>query len=77
MRDMKTVLAMVGVLCIGGGEAFCIFGPIHYQNTVHIVCHAILYSGIACVALAALAHIKGFRDKRQKNITDASAARMR
>lgn len=46
-------LALVGVLLIFGGEAFCILGPLRFEYAVHLVCHAMFYSGIAVVGYAA------------------------
>jgi hypothetical protein len=46
-------LAFAGTLGIFGGELLCLFGPLQYQRLVHIVCHGILYSGVALVAVAA------------------------
>jgi hypothetical protein len=53
------LIAVVGVLCVFGGEAFCILGPLHYQQQIHVICHAIFYAGIGLVALAGLLHWKG------------------
>lgn len=47
-------MATAGVLGIFGGEALCILGPLEYERQVHLVCHVILYGGIACVAGAAM-----------------------
>jgi hypothetical protein len=49
-------MAAVGVLAIFGGEALCLAGPLEYERHVHLVCHAILCGGIACVAGAAVLH---------------------
>ncbi|HEU4693577.1 MAG TPA: hypothetical protein VFS23_34675 [Vicinamibacterales bacterium] len=48
--------AVTGVLCIFGGEALCILGPLRYEQQVHVICHVILYAGVGLVALAALVH---------------------
>jgi hypothetical protein len=48
-----TVIALAGVLCIFGGEMFCILGPMRFEREVHLACHAILYSGIALVSSSA------------------------
>ena len=53
------LIAVVGVLCIFGGEAFCILGPLQYERQIDVVCHAILYAGVGLIALAALLHWKG------------------
>jgi len=45
-------LALLGVIFIFGGESYCILGPLCYERIIRIVCHAILYSGIALVGLA-------------------------
>ena len=62
---MRTSLAAMGVFCIGGGEAFCIFGPMRYQPVIHIVCHVILYAGIVLVAGAAALHVIHLRRTRR------------
>jgi hypothetical protein len=64
---MKTALAATGVFCIGGGEAFCLFGPIRYQDVVHILCHVILYSGMVLVAGAAALHAIHIRRQRRSS----------
>ena len=46
-------MAVAGVVGIFGGEALCLAGPLHYEHAIHLACHAILYGGIACVAVAA------------------------
>lgn len=56
---LPRTLLVVGVLCIFGGESFCIFGPIRYQQLIHVVCHIILYSGIALVFVGGLLHWSG------------------
>ena len=48
--------AVIGVLCIFGGEALCILGPLRYEWQVHVICHAIVYAGVGLVALAGLVH---------------------
>lgn len=52
-------LAVLGVLCIFGGEALCILGPLRYEQQIHVICHVILYAGVGLVALAGLVHWKG------------------
>ena len=52
-------LALVGASCIIGGEALCLLGPLRYDRIVHFICHAILYVGIASVALGAVLHWRG------------------
>ncbi len=37
-----------------GGEAFCFFGPLSYPHFVHVVCHAVFYSGVVLCAGAAV-----------------------
>lgn len=49
-------LVLTGVVCIFGGEAFCIFGPLTYEHIVHIGCHAVLYSGMVLVGVGAALH---------------------
>lgn len=61
---MKNILAGLGVLAILGGESFCIFGPM--TVTVHVVCHIILYSGMALVAGATALHIMQVRRKNRQ-----------
>jgi hypothetical protein len=46
-------LSLAGALCVFGGELLCLLGPLHYQRLVHLVCHGILYAGMALVAVAA------------------------
>jgi hypothetical protein len=53
------LIAILGVLCVFGGEAFCIVGPLQYERQIHVTCHAILYAGVGLVALAAPLHWKG------------------
>lgn len=52
-------LVLVGASCVVGGEALCLLGPLRYERIVHVICHAILYVGIASVALGAVLHWKG------------------
>jgi hypothetical protein len=49
-------LALVGTVLIFGGEIFCLAGPLRYERIVHLVCHTILYAGIALVCVAAGLH---------------------
>ena len=65
---MKTALAALGVLCIFGGEAFCIFGPM--LDTVHIICHIILYSGVVLVAAATALHGVHVVQRRKERVAD-------
>jgi hypothetical protein len=46
----------VGTVFIFGGEIFCLAGPRAYEHIVHLSCHAILYTGIALVCVAAALH---------------------
>jgi hypothetical protein len=46
-------LAFAGVVCIFGGEILCITGPLRYERLVHLICHTMLYAGIALVCVAA------------------------
>ena len=46
-------LALAGVVFILGGEMLCIAGSLRYERLVHLICHTILYSGIALVCLSA------------------------
>ena len=46
-------LALIGVLLIFGGEAFCLLGPLRFERVVHIACHAMFYTGIAIAAFGA------------------------
>ena len=50
---MELRLVLAGVVCIFGGEAFCILGPLTYEHIVHISCHAVLYSGMILVGVGA------------------------
>ena len=52
-------IAVVGVLCVFGGEAFCILGPLQYERQIHVICHAILYAGVGLVVFAGFLHRKG------------------
>ena len=58
MKNPPVRIAVIGVLCIFGGETLCILGPLRYEQQVHVICHAILYAGAGLVALAALLHWK-------------------
>ena len=49
-------LAAIGVAGIFGGEALCLLGPLAYERQVHLVCHAIIYSGVALVVIGATLH---------------------
>jgi len=49
-------LALAGVVFIFGGEMLCIAGPLRYERLVHLICHTILYAGIALVFIAAGLH---------------------
>ena len=66
---MKNTLAAAGVCCIFGGETFCIFGPLQYQDIIHIVCHVILYLGIGFVAGGAALHGRDILRKRKVSVT--------
>jgi len=55
---IPTRLALAGVVMIFSGEALCIFGPLKHERIIHIVCHAILYAGIAFAAVAAIAGVQ-------------------
>ena len=46
-------MTATGVLCIFGGEALCLLGPMAYESQVHLICHTLLYGGIGLVAIAA------------------------
>jgi hypothetical protein len=60
-------VVLTGVLCIIGGEAFCILGPLRYEQIVHITCHVVLYSGVVLVCVGAGLHWAGrSRAWRQK-----------
>ena len=52
-------LLLAGVVCIFGGEALCILGPLRYEHVVHLACHAVLYTGIVCVGIGAALHWSG------------------
>jgi len=56
-------LLLAGVLCIFGGESFCILGPLRYEHLIHITCHAIFYSGIALACVGAFLSWSGRRGK--------------
>ena len=51
-------LLLAGVVCIVGGEALCIVGPLKYEHIVHAVCHTILYAGIGCSCLGVVLHLR-------------------
>ena len=53
MKTRALRLAVAGVLGIFGGELLCLLGPLRYERLVHVVCHAVLYTGMALVAVAA------------------------
>jgi hypothetical protein len=53
------LLLGTGVVFIFGGETFCILGPMRYEAVIHVVCHAILYSGMGLVGLGAVLHWVG------------------
>jgi hypothetical protein len=61
-------LALAGTVCIFGGEAFCVFGPMDHQRAVHVVCHAIFYGGIALVSASAAIYWAGRRDRRNRPV---------
>ena len=50
---------VAGVLCIFGGESFCIFGPPGHEDLIHVTCHIILYAGIALAFVGACLHWSG------------------
>ena len=52
-------LLLAGVVCIFGGEALCILGPLKYEHIVHVVCHTIIYAGIGCSCLGVVVHLRG------------------
>jgi hypothetical protein len=54
-----SLLVGLGVFFIFGGETFCILGPMQYQPVIHVVCHAILYSGMGLAGLGAILHWRG------------------
>jgi hypothetical protein len=54
-------IAAVGVLCIFGGEALCILGPLRYERQIHVICHAIFYAGVSLVGLAGFLRWKGLK----------------
>jgi hypothetical protein len=59
IMPMRFLLA--GVLCIFGGESFCILGPLRYERLIHVACHIILYSGIALALIGTLLYLSGKR----------------
>jgi len=58
-------LALAGVVCIFGGEILCVAGPLRYERLVHLICHTILYAGIALVCVGAWLHWADRRRGRQ------------
>lgn len=54
---MARKLLLAGVVCIFGGESFCILGPLRYERLIHVICHTILYSGIALAFVGAFLHL--------------------
>jgi hypothetical protein len=45
----------------------CLLGPIAYERQVHLVCHAILYSGVGLVVIAAALYwLSGLLEHSQK-----------
>jgi hypothetical protein len=52
-------------VCIFGGEILCVAGPLRYERLVHLICHAILYAGIALVCVGAWLHWADRRRGRQ------------
>ena len=62
---MPVWLALAGVVCIFGGEILCVAGPLRYQRLVHLICHAMLYAGIALVCVGAWLHWADRRRGRQ------------
>jgi hypothetical protein len=59
-------LVLVGTACIIGGEALCLLGPMRYERIVHVICHVILYAGVASVVLGAMAHWTRRVDSRER-----------
>jgi|KBSSwiStaDraftv2_1062776.scaffolds.fasta_scaffold1113505_2 hypothetical protein len=51
-------LLLAGVVCIFGGEALCILGPLKYEHVIYVVCHTILYAGIGCSCLGVVLHLR-------------------
>jgi hypothetical protein len=49
-------LVLLGASGIVGGEALCILGPLRYEHVIHVVCHAIMYGGMALTGLGAVLH---------------------
>ena len=37
---------LAGVLCIFGGESFCILGPLRYERLIHVACHIFSIRGL-------------------------------
>src|ERR1700760_624479 len=54
-------LLLVGIACIFGSESLCILGPLRYEHWIHMICHAIFYSGVGMVCVSALLHWSGER----------------
>jgi hypothetical protein len=59
MYPMARKLLLAGVVCIFGGESFCILGPLRYERSIHVICHTILYLGIALAFVGAFLHLSG------------------
>jgi len=55
-RSSAFWMVATGVVCIFGGEALCVLGPIAYERQVHLICHAILYGGTGLVVIGAALH---------------------
>jgi len=51
-------LLLAGIVCIFGGEALCILGPLKYEHVVHAVCHTILYAGVGGSLLGVVLHLR-------------------
>ena len=62
---MPVWLAFAGVVCNFGGEILCVAGPLRYERLVHLICHTILYGGIALVCVGAWLHWADRRRGRQ------------
>ena len=62
---MPVRLAVAGVVCIFGAEILCVAGPLRYERLVHLICHTILYAGIALVCVCAWLHWADRRRGRQ------------
>ena len=48
-----------------GGEILCVAGRLRYERLVHLICHTILYAGIALVCVGAWLHWADRRRGRQ------------